>query len=372
MEDPVTTPSTHHSSGRQPKRQPKGTPIGGEFAPDRHPSGPDLDAETTKPMKRDDKWLPSRIDWKRLELVMIVERDTYEDENGREHSVPHDYLIRENLPLQFEEAQGRNDILANYDVSGLDPDYFQCRCGVCGHVLKYGGVLVDFESHDGVMVGFDCLETYNAVADGLEDARFQARRAAAVQRGVENVRRACEENEGLAEAFDEMKEHYIVSDIKDRLRRYGTISEKQVALVLRIARESRERERERQARDALVALAPDAPSGKQTVRGTILSMRNDVSHFGGYDRVVVKMLVQSEEGWKVWVTAPSSILNIPVTDENNKFVRYTSAARGDTIQFDATLEPSNDDSKFAFGKRPTKALVVQRGESDAVGLEPKQ
>jgi hypothetical protein len=344
------------------KRQPKGTPIGGQFAQDRKPDGPDLAASPPKATKRDDKWLPSRIDWKRLELVMIVERDSYEDENGRAHSAPHDYVLRENLPLQFEEATGRNDILSGYEISGLNSDPYDCRCGVCGHILKYGGVLVDFESRDGVMVGFDCLETYNAVVDGLEDARFQARRMAAVRRGDENVQRACDENEGLADAFEEMKGHYIVSDIKDRLRKYGSISEKQVGLVLKIAREAREREDERKSRDALDAAAPDAPLGKQTVKGTVISMKSTQSYFGGYPRTVVKMLVRSDEGWKVWVTVPSSFLDIPVLNDSGVVTGRTSVGRGDSVLFDATLEPSGDNPKFAFGKRPTKASLVQRGE----------
>jgi phage protein U len=72
------------------------------------------------------------------------------------------------------------------------------------------------------------------------------------------------------------------------------------------------------------------------------------------------MLVQSDEGWKVWVSMPVSLTDVEI-ERDGKTTRV-NAGKGDKIQFDASLERSQDDAKFAFGKRPTKASVVEWGE----------
>lgn len=353
-------------------RVPKGTPkAGGQFAEDRRPEGGELDEfeppTKVSKTKRNDKWTPSNIDWKRLELVMIVERSVETDDGGHEHSYPYDYPLIDSLPMQFENSTDnsiRSDILDNFDISGLDADPLNCRCGVCGHVLKYGGVLVDFESRDGVMVGFDCLATYEAVTDGMVAAQFQARRAANIAAERNNFAKFCAKHEGLTEAFESAGEHHIVSDIRFKLKKYGSISEKQIELVKKIANDVAERRAQRAASDAAAALAPDAPNGKQTVKGTVLSTRSEESNFGYQTTYITKMLVQSDEGWKVWVTVPAAISTIPVKDETGHSIGSRGLGRGDVVQFDATLERSEKDPKFAYGKRPTKATLVNQDESE--------
>ena len=60
--------------------------------------------------------------------------------------------------------------------------------------------------------------------------------------------------------------------------------------------------------------------------------------FGGS----LKMLVQHEDGWKVWGSVPSSI----------------DVDKGSRVRFTATVEQSNDDALFGFFKRPAKAEVL--------------
>jgi hypothetical protein len=357
------------TSKTQP-RVPKGTPkAGGQFAEDRKPDGGDLDLSGTDPdipkparKKREDKWSPSNIDWKRLELVMVVEpEEDFDHETGKSYTYAYDYIIKDALPIQFEnttDSNARLELMEFYDLAGITTEKWS-RCGVCGHALKYGGVLVDLELHDGTMVGFDCLATYNAVTDGLVNAQYKARNAAARARGDRNFERCCDENEGLREAFATASENSTVSDIKHKLRQYGSLSERQVALVKKIATSSIEHAAERAEADALAAAAPDAPVGKNTVVGTILSTKYQEPYvYGGAGQL--KMLVQSDEGWKVWVSMPVSLTDVEI-ERDGKTTRV-NAGKGDKIQFDASLERSQDDAKFAFGKRPTKASVVEWGE----------
>ena len=86
--------------------------------------------------------------------------------------------------------------------------------------------------------------------------------------------------------------------------------------------------------------AENCPSGKVKITGEILCFKNQESFYG----YTLKMLVQDEKGYKVWGTVPKSL------DE---------ARKGDIVEFNATLEPSNDDPKFGFFKRPSKAKVKE-------------
>lgn len=57
----------------------------------------------------------------------------------------------------------------------------------------------------------------------------------------------------------------------------------------------------------------------------------------------MKALIKTVEGWKVWGTLPAAIDDVE---------------RGTKVQFDAKVTPSDDDPKFGFFKRPTKAALV--------------
>ena len=97
------------------------------------------------------------------------------------------------------------------------------------------------------------------------------------------------------------------------------------------------------------------------------------------------MLVRSDDGYKVWGSVPSSlswneieqtdelgddddieslkrIHEERVTERNGKHYLTWSTqralAKGDRVTFRANVEPSNDDAKFGFYKRPTKASFL--------------
>lgn len=113
----------------------------------------------------------------------------------------------------------------------------------------------------------------------------------------------------------------FILDLRAKLREYGSLSAKQVAAVRtsldRVAKES---------------IAIDCPSGRVTVRGEVVSVKSVESQYG----ITLKMLVRAVEGFKVWCTVP----------------RGLAVDRGGAVAIVVTLEPSADDPKFGFGKRP--------------------
>ena len=113
----------------------------------------------------------------------------------------------------------------------------------------------------------------------------------------------------------------FIHDLRAKLHEYGSLSEKQVdavhASLDRAAKES---------------MAADCPSGRVTVCGEVVSTKSVESQYG----ITLKMLVRAVEGFKVWCTVPAKL----------------TVERGTTVKFTVTLEPSADDPKFGFGKRP--------------------
>lgn len=123
----------------------------------------------------------------------------------------------------------------------------------------------------------------------------------------------------------------FAQDVLRKLDQYGSLSDAQVNAVVK----SMERDVEYAARKAAekTELKGDAPSGRVTVTGTVLSTKLVENGFGS----TLKMLVKLSNNSKVWCSVPSS----------------ETVERGDQITFKATFEISKDDKSFAFGKRPT-------------------
>ena len=88
--------------------------------------------------------------------------------------------------------------------------------------------------------------------------------------------------------------------------------------------------------------AEEAPEGRVLVSGEIVRTRAEDGYYS-FNSVVVKMLVRDDRGFKVWGTKPDSL---------------NDAGVGSHVSFTATLTQSNDDPKFAFFKRPTKAVIT--------------
>ncbi len=125
----------------------------------------------------------------------------------------------------------------------------------------------------------------------------------------------------------------FVQDVLGKLNQYGSLSDRQVAAVV----QSLARDLERVARQAVevTEVKGDAPSGRTTVTGLVLTIKQQASSFapGGF---VTKMLVKLANNAKVWLTVPSK----------------ATIVRGDTVTVTATFEVSKDDKHFAFGSRP--------------------
>ena len=89
------------------------------------------------------------------------------------------------------------------------------------------------------------------------------------------------------------------------------------------------------------AAAAPIESGKQEIVGTVVGLKEVEGY--AYNTSVTKMIVESELGWKVYGTMPASLFG-------------EETIKGCKVSFSANVKVSNDDDKFGFFKRPTKAI----------------
>ena len=171
--------------------------------------------------------------------------------------------------------------------------------------------------------------------------------------GIFNADRNEQEmNRWIDSKGEQIYEYETLVSIVGNLKSRGSLSDKQVeflkSLVAKLENSREETEEREKEWAAQSEAADDVPEGRMEVTGQVLSMKMHTDGYGSR----MKMLVAPEGGFKIWGSVPSSL----------------DCEKGDRIQFTATLEASDDDPKFGFFKRPSKAKVIgwehYEGESE--------
>jgi hypothetical protein len=218
------------------------------------------------------------------------------------------------------------------------------QCGHCGAHIRYAALMLHPETMGMIYIGEQCLD--NRFDAGLTAGKFQALRKAAKlnrERKIkdERILDILEAHPLLDRAIKEGPAVFgeFVEDVLFKLTQYGELSIRQIEAVERAITRHDEREAERAAKPP----AAPVPTGAQHVVGTVVTVRSDPNPYA-YGHIL-KMLVEGEDGWRVWGTMPASLMGLDVD-------------KGTKVEFDATLEVSGRDESFGFFKRPRKARVV--------------
>jgi len=217
-------------------------------------------------------------------------------------------------------------------------------CSVCGAHYKYGDLWRHTGLNEYIHVGHDCADKYSMIADRsafeLEmDRRSEAKAAIILAKQTEEQKQAFFSlHPGLEAAL--ATNHPIVRDIAGRFTQYKTLSEKQVALVFKLAHEV--------ANPKPQEAHVPAPEGRVCVKGLVLSVKQHESQFGPSLKMTVKVLTDAGS-WLCWGTVPGSLLNWANKNQTQ--------LRGCEVAFCAELTRGRD-AHFALFKRPTQAEVV--------------
>lgn len=217
------------------------------------------------------------------------------------------------------------------------------NCGVCGAWAIYTALFHHKPSNTYVRTGLDCAEKMfshdsSAFRVGLDrEVKLQGLKAHARKyledRSLGRVMEIYEarKNTPASAALD------ILVDVVRKLVKYGSLSEKQEALLARLAHQidnADEIAAKRKAEDEAAKPVP-AIADRTVVVGEVVSTK--VTDWGP------KMLVRHADGWKVWGSVPKGI----------------DPKRGDFVQFTASIVRSDRDEKFGFFKRPAKASIME-------------
>jgi len=237
------------------------------------------------------------------------------------------------------------------------------HCHVCGAHCKDYAIFHYHPTNVYIKTGFDCAEKLDQDIDSdifkrvtterqaMEKAKAGKLKATGLlreQNVLEAVLKTTEDLNRLnADVVELVKNdkvlyhaHLIVVDLVRNLVKYGGLSDKQwnflkSKLDAIVNHEARVEEIAKQKE-----ATPEAPEGKVTVKGVVVSVRFTESMYGVQHRFTVK----TEEGWVVHSTVPSAISDVK---------------KGAVVQFNATLNRDEKDHTVAFAKRPTKAQILE-------------
>lgn len=218
------------------------------------------------------------------------------------------------------------------------------KCTVCGAHYIHGDAWRHIPTGEIVFLGQDCAAKYEMLADRSEHELRMGRLRAAAAVQCEKARRAeaylafCEAHEGLAAALE--LEHYLLADLKRKLREHGALSDKQVALAFKIEQELKN--------PRPVDVHVPAPTGKQTFRGTVVSDKAMEGSYGVSIKITVKVTTPGGV-WLAWGTAPALIL-----DQARKHRR---TAKGCEVEITATLKAGRE-PHFAIMGRPRGEVLT--------------
>lgn len=234
-------------------------------------------------------------------------------------------------------------------------------CGVCGASFAMGEIWQHTDSMELVHIGHDCVDKYRMVSGTDWTAVADERRRAMKARKTAEKRRAVAAAlllrfPGLEEALK--TDHYIVHSIAGRFESAPEyVSDAQVALVFKLQDEMRARAAKLAAREAEAKV--DAPVGRQTFTGVLVSKRTIDSMYGA--RTVCTIKVETPEGvWLCSGSAPTGFWR-DTRDAAGNMVSERAEC-GDTVTLSAELNALTDrrEGHFAFFKRPTKATFTKK------------
>ena len=240
---------------------------------------------------------------------------------------------RENIMAHMEKTQGR---WARHQHGGT--------CHVCGAHAVYLAVFYHGATNEYIKVGEDCTEkmdmgeperfaTIRRAAKNARDAVAGKKKARLILQdlGLEAAWQYYETTQYLSE-YEEAK----CQDLVANLVRHGNFSDKQAEFLKSLLYRIENREALKAERAAEKERAQDCPTGRVSVKGTVLSLKAVEGQYG----ITLKMFVKTTEGYTLWGSVPKGLQDVK---------------KGEEVAFTATISPSESDRKHGYFSRPARA-----------------
>ena len=307
---------------------------------------------TTQTATRQDVHAPRNLDPSAYRFVGMVDLH-----DAKAEQLPDGSWVE--IPNYADDPQARAALAAH----GLKGGNFDNKgtCDHCGAWFLYGAVFMHRDG-DAVCVGWQCAgESFNGMEGGAHQIARMKKAAAARRHTIKMVAAfmaQIEDRDDKAQilaALESAKgnnddvEFYgerIARSMKSKIHNWGKLSDKQIALLIDVAApdvvaaKRQEKEAAEAKRAEEEAARPDVVEGRRVLVGTVATLKVQESDWGS----TLKMLLICDDGQKLWGSVPSAI--------------RADIERGDAVEFTATVEASQDDPKFGFYKRPSKAKIT--------------
>jgi hypothetical protein len=158
-----------------------------------------------------------------------------------------------------------------------------------------------------------------------------------------------------SEAVATLARAAFFSSIAETLARYGSMTPRQADTAARVLSELAPKPAAPATPAPAAGRTVAAPTGTVQVVGTVASVRFQESQQEG--RGTVKMRVQSDAGYGVWVAVPYAIREA-VDPRFDSATALSGRLVGARVRFTAALTPSDGDPTFAWGHRPSDAELL--------------
>jgi hypothetical protein len=230
------------------------------------------------------------------------------------------------------------------------------KCTVCGAHYVHGDAWRHLPTGEIIFLGHDCADKYHLLADRSEAelAALRAKEGAARAASAERTRLALVDfyaaHPGLEVALAltpppgltdrELGKYFILSELRDKLRQYRDLSDKQIALAFRLAKEI--------TSPAPAEVMVPAPTGKTTFRGTVISTKVVDGAWGSQCKMTVKVTTPSGV-WLAWGTEPAALFG--------QAQKHGNRLKGAEVEITATLKPGRE-PHFAIMGRPRGKVVT--------------
>lgn len=344
------------------------------------------EAKMTATATRTDVHRPSQMNPADYKMVGIL--DLHEMRDGRpvreEERYDLDFDLLADLGLYAGDPipESPSEAFVSLPRSRPGVGVFDCdHCG--GRRAMVLGIFVHLPTKTITIVGRQCARRFAAdtreAADRFDAAERRARLRPWLEASADHVRiyewlKAAEIKgeivrrrvaEGDIAKADDVPPSERMSEFQAsllrRIRNKGSLTPMQVAVAVCAIEEADDadaRWRERKDREAADAerraTMPPVPTGAVEITGRIVSARFQESIYGE----MIKCLVETDEGWRVWGTMPKAIDEAMANDEGVAIQFDQLADYNLRVRFTATVEQSDDDPTFGFFKRPRKAEVI--------------
>lgn len=294
--------------------------------------------------------------------------DHYDSVNPADYEVIGYYYTGSGVDMQFvygySHAQLDKALLARFgstDLIELTGAKSGSHCQSCGAFFNHGAVAVYLPENRPLIIGQICgantfgLPSISAKMQKKAEKRRVLREAQeagvafAMQRPelVEALFCAQVANTLTLRSGSGQRPRWIngfqfdvLTDMAQKLFKWGSLSDKQVAFAIRLGREVMEQAQPKDEPEQQT-LVPVVEGNGITIEGTVVSTRWE-QFWEKYN-----MLIEDDRGFRVWGTVPSAM-----------YVLDVAHCKGARVRFVANVTKSDKDESFGFFKRPRKLGIL--------------